>query len=232
MKTQFLSSKLKKKSMNYFFFNGPTDTFNFNQALSKHLDDNVFCNLNFFGANMSCEHKKRKKLPGLTKKTVFCFKKPRKNPFSSIFWTFKFRALWKVTFPPLSEFKKNQKTIHPTPHMYAGRCLHSKLNFLLCIFFQSSKKKSFCVNKIELYSNFQFPVLWHLPGRHLPGVTFARKTFARIREIDVRAKMSSGQKCRPGKWRPGKCLSGQTSFRANVFRANVIEPISRSKFRL
>jgi hypothetical protein len=30
---------------------------------------------------MSCEHEKRKKIPGLLKKTVFCLKKPRKTPF-------------------------------------------------------------------------------------------------------------------------------------------------------
>jgi hypothetical protein len=45
---------------------GPTDIANFNQVLSKHLNDIVF-HLTFFGANMSCEHKKRKKWPGLLK---------------------------------------------------------------------------------------------------------------------------------------------------------------------
>jgi alpha-galactosidase len=48
-----------------------TDTANFNQVLSKHLDDIVSYNLTFFGANMNFEHEKRKKLPGLLKKQYF-----------------------------------------------------------------------------------------------------------------------------------------------------------------
>jgi hypothetical protein len=45
------------------------------------MDDVVFYNLTFFGANMSCEHKKGKKLPRLLKKTVVCLKKTVKNLF-------------------------------------------------------------------------------------------------------------------------------------------------------
>jgi hypothetical protein len=69
MKTHFLRSKFQKKSLKKKI-TGPTDTANFNQVLSKHLDDIVLYNLTFFGANMSCEHEKRRKLP------VFCLKKP------------------------------------------------------------------------------------------------------------------------------------------------------------
>jgi hypothetical protein len=76
MKTHFLRSKFQKKIIEFFFFTGPTETTNFNQVLSKHLDDIVFYNLTFFGANLSCEHEKWTKLPGLLKKTVFGLKKP------------------------------------------------------------------------------------------------------------------------------------------------------------
>jgi hypothetical protein len=52
MKTHFLRSKFQKKIIEKKF-TGPTDTTNFNQVLSKHLNDIVFYNLTFFGANMA-----------------------------------------------------------------------------------------------------------------------------------------------------------------------------------
>jgi hypothetical protein len=67
--------KVSGKKIIEFFFTGPTDTANFNQVLSKHLDI-VFYNLTFFGANMSSEHEKRKKKSRAFEKTVFCHKKP------------------------------------------------------------------------------------------------------------------------------------------------------------
>jgi hypothetical protein len=77
MKTHFLRSKFQKKiNEKKKNFTGPKGTANFNQVLSKHLYDIVFYNLTFFGQNMSCEQKKRRKLPELLKKTVFCLKKP------------------------------------------------------------------------------------------------------------------------------------------------------------
>jgi hypothetical protein len=63
-----------------FFFTGPTDTANFNQVLSKHLYDIVFNNLTFFGPNMSCEQKKRRKLPMLLKKNRILSQKTMKKP--------------------------------------------------------------------------------------------------------------------------------------------------------
>jgi hypothetical protein len=47
MKTHFLRSKFQKKVIEKKNSPGPTDTANFNQVLSKHLDDIVFNNLTF-----------------------------------------------------------------------------------------------------------------------------------------------------------------------------------------
>jgi hypothetical protein len=65
-----------------FFFSPGPQTANFNQVLITHLDDIIFYNLTFFGANMSCEHGKRKKLPGLLKKQYYISKNHEK-PFQA-----------------------------------------------------------------------------------------------------------------------------------------------------
>jgi hypothetical protein len=80
MKTHFLRLKFKKKKSLIFFFTGPTDTANFNQVLTKHLDDIVFYNLTFFGANMSCEHEKRKKTVKAFEKNSILSQKTVKKP--------------------------------------------------------------------------------------------------------------------------------------------------------
>jgi hypothetical protein len=61
---------------------GPTDTANFNQVLSKHLDDIVFYNLTFFGANMSWEQSNGKNCEGFLKKQYFVSKNREKTRFS------------------------------------------------------------------------------------------------------------------------------------------------------
>jgi hypothetical protein len=70
IKTHFLRSKFEKNKIIEKLLTGP------NQVLSKHPDDIVFYNLTFCGANMSCEHEKRKKGAKVFEKTVFCLKKP------------------------------------------------------------------------------------------------------------------------------------------------------------
>jgi hypothetical protein len=81
MKTHFLRSKFQKRNYEkQKIFTGPTDTANFNQVLSKHLYEIVFYTLTFFGPNMSCKQKKRRKLLELLKRTVFCLKKTMKKP--------------------------------------------------------------------------------------------------------------------------------------------------------
>jgi hypothetical protein len=95
----------RKKSLK-FFFTGPTDTANFNQVLSKHLYDILFYNLTFFGANMSCEHKKRKKSRAFEKKQYFVSKNREKARFSSIFWTLKLRAL--MSPPRITKTRKRK----------------------------------------------------------------------------------------------------------------------------
>jgi hypothetical protein len=80
--------KVSEKKIIDFFFNWPTDTGNFHQVLSKHQDDIVLYKLFFFCADMSCEHEKRKKLPGPLKKSRILSNKTMKKPVFFDFFEF------------------------------------------------------------------------------------------------------------------------------------------------